>query len=100
MIILLNQSLHHSFLVLFLIYDTKYNANEVIALKQFPKAKGEGGSNTSRRKKKQSFFRSPENANILLCASQRGSLLLKKENDFEQERTQKNTIAPRDVYAK
>lgn len=57
MIIPLNQSIHHSFIVLSLFYDTKYNANEVIPLKQVPKAKRKG-TNTLRKenKTKQSFL--------------------------------------------
>lgn len=57
MIIPLNQSIiHRSFIVLSLFYDTKYNANEVIPLKQVPKAKGKGVKYIKKKKTKQSFL--------------------------------------------
>lgn len=50
-IIPLNQSIHHSFIVLSLFYDTKYNANEVIPLEQAPKVKGKGVKYIKKKRK-------------------------------------------------
>lgn len=67
-----SQSVNPSFIhCLSLFYNTQYNANVAISLKEVPRAKGKGVKYIKRTK--HSFFRSPENANILY-APPRGDL--------------------------